>query len=207
MLRNGSTVEFLQSVTVRDDNLSRTTPYWVIQILTESSWQHFADRRTWMEFSYTDFDDFVRAKPPGGLGRSGGSDWVRRICQAYEKDEEAKDEAARALQLLNDALPKAQSVDHAADGAKGGRGKKAVRNTNGLSGGTETQTYLLARLKRDHEALAAQVVAGEKSAHAAAVEAGIRQRMIQLSPTVDGFERAARKHLSAADVAQLKEKL
>lgn len=47
-----------------------------------------------------------------------------------------------------------------------GRGNKTVSNGNRLSGGNNTN-YTLARLHRDRPDLAAKVVAGEISAHAA----------------------------------------
>jgi hypothetical protein len=57
------------------------------------------------------------------------------------------------------------------------------------------QTYLLKRLKRDEPALAEKVVSGELSAHAAAVAAGIKKRLVQIEPTPDGFAKAIEKHL------------
>jgi hypothetical protein len=62
---------------------------------------------------------------------------------------------------------------------------------------------MLRRLKRDRPDLAAKVVAGELTAHAAAVEAGIRQRMVQHPATVDGFISAARRWLSEEECRQV----
>lgn len=56
----------------------------------------------------------------------------------------------------------------------GGRGHKAIGNTNSFDE-ANTATYVLRRLKRDNPELAEQVVAGALSAHAAAVQAGIRR--------------------------------
>ena len=66
-----------------------------------------------------------------------------------------------------------------------------------------SETYLLRRLKRDREDLAEKVVNGELSAHAAAVEAGFRVRMVQHPATVDGFRRAIERHLSPEQQAEL----
>jgi hypothetical protein len=54
--------------------------------------------------------------------------------------------------------------------------KDQVRDMNLKS--SDTATYALRRLKRDHPELADKVVAGELSPHAAAVQAGFRRRRI-----------------------------
>jgi hypothetical protein len=99
-----------------------------------------------------------------------------------------------------------------------GRGKKTVGNTNGFSG-LNNAAYIRARLERDaadadhpdRQEVAARllprVVAGEISAHAAAVEAGWRHRLVQVAPTVEGFVRAIKKHLSAEERRALKEEI
>jgi hypothetical protein len=103
----------------------------------------------------------------------------------------------------------------------GQRGKAKRPCITGSSVGERfTAAYIRARLKRDsHDeelpepvrnhraALLAKVTGGEMSAHAAAVEAGWRARMVQVSPTVEGFARAIRRHLDAADIPALKESL
>jgi hypothetical protein len=69
-------------------------------------------------------------------------------------------------------------------------------------------TYIRARLERDGKtALLDQIERGEISAHAAAVKAGIRHRMISLRPTVQGFLSAALAHLSPEQRLELKESL
>ena len=77
----------------------------------------------------------------------------------------------------------------------GGRGNKAVVNTNSYHGKNKA-SYILARLERDKKTdLLERVNAGELSAHAAAIEAGWRKRMIQLEPTVEGFAAAIMRRL------------
>lgn len=58
-----------------------------------------------------------------------------------------------------------------------------------------SETYALKRLKRDAPELAEKVVRGELSAHAAAIAAGFRKKLVQVEPTVEGFDRAIAKHL------------
>lgn len=71
-----------------------------------------------------------------------------------------------------------------------GRPKNRVDNRNSNVGGTR-RSYTLARLRRDHPRLAAQVEAGEISANAAAVEAGFRRKTITVDATDP--QRAARQ--------------
>ena len=73
-----------------------------------------------------------------------------------------------------------------------GRGHKTDGITTRL---TNDQTYAIKRLKRDNPELAERVVRGELSAHAAAIEAGFRKRLVQVEPTAEGFDRAIAKHL------------
>jgi hypothetical protein len=104
-----------------------------------------------------------------------------RICEAVKGED--SEVALRKIRELMPALPPAAT--HAEAGANGGKGKKASDNVTGFRGTSET--YLLRRLKRDHEELAAKVVSGEMSAHAAAIAAGFRQPVVRHPATVDGF--------------------
>lgn len=70
-----------------------------------------------------------------------------------------------------------------------------VRGDNVNTDKGNSHTYALKRLKRDRPDLAEKVVRGEVSAHAAAIEAGFRRRLVQVEPTVEGFDRAIAKHL------------
>lgn len=61
--------------------------------------------------------------------------------------------------------------------------------------GGNSKSYSLRRLKRERPDLFTAVVNKEKSANAAAIEAGWRKRMIQVEPSKEGFVKAIRKHL------------
>jgi len=100
----------------------------------------------------------------------------------------------RAEDALRDEKGRYLPKDSNADNVSFGHGNQAA--------------YIRARLERDGKTeLLAKIACGEISAHAAAVEAGFRQRMIQIAPTVAGFMRAATKHLSATERLALKEAL
>jgi hypothetical protein len=77
-----------------------------------------------------------------------------------------------------------QMVDNPAQPRLGPWGGKRVRGEQGsnrtLKRGTN-RTYILARLVRDRPDLAAQVEAGEMSAHAAAIELGWAKRVRTVS--------------------------
>lgn len=70
-------------------------------------------------------------------------------------------------------------------------------------GESDTANYVVARLKRDRPDLAQRVVAGELSANAAALEAGIRKRRILLGRP-ENVAEALRKHMSPEDLEQLR---
>lgn len=75
-----------------------------------------------------------------------------------------------------------------------GRGR-ANRDYNVISNQGNSESYLLRRLRRDYPEIVARVESGELSAYAAAVEAGIAHRKIQIEPTEAGFAKAIAKHL------------
>ena len=54
---------------------------------------------------------------------------------------------------------------------------------------------LARRLRRDRPDLWSEVESGKKSLNKAAIEAGFRRRLVQVEPTVEGFDRAIAKHL------------
>jgi len=92
-------------------------------------------------------------------------------------------------------------ASHKEAGAMGGRGNKAPDNVRGFYG--NQATYTLARLKRDHPALADRVVAGELSANAAAIAAGFRKRTVALPLDVAGAIRVLRKNFSKAELGEI----
>jgi hypothetical protein len=80
-------------------------------------------------------------------------------------------------------------------GPLGGRGKKASDALTSFPVRGTGRSYSLARLKRDQPDLAKRVMAGEMSTYAAAIEAGFRACLVRHPATVEGFLRAAKKHL------------
>lgn len=197
-VRRGSIIEGLQYTLSQEETL-RLFPRCLAEALREDAWRHFCDTTTNVQYRWSDFDAFVRAKRPSGLGVEGGIWQLHNECRFYA--DQGNEHATAALAELDKMLP-AQPT-HAEAGAKGGRGKKAERNTASFR--SDTRTGHLARLKRDRPDLAERVIAGELSANRAAVEAGFRARMMQIPATVEGFKRAIGKYLDATARAELKE--
>jgi len=194
-VRRGTIVERLQK-TLGSEEMLRLFPSWLALVLEEGMWRSFCNTGTYEPYEWTEFDAFVKAKQPRGLGFKGGEKQLREECRFYA--EQGDEDAVKALAALDGMLP--------AQGKHGGKRAKdgQVGNTN-LTG--STRTYSLARLKRDRPDLAALVIAGKMSAHAAAIEAGFRGRTVQHAGSVEGFLRAALRHLTPAQRAELRERL
>jgi hypothetical protein len=219
---NGELVDELARVAVYADGLA-TGPMRLYDVLERNAWRMFCNMHTKTIYEYADneFGKFVVTERPRGLGVTGGIPALLRMCEGEG------DYATKARMLIR-ALTPAVAEPGAPEGNQNARKKEAdvtplgllgrnarkkeaenkVDNINFVSvkGGTSS-TYLLRRLKRDDAELAAKVVTGEMTAHAAAIEAGYRKRSVNVQPTVEGFLRATQRWLSAEDRARLKERM
>jgi hypothetical protein len=151
-------------------------PTTLERVLAEGLWRDRVDTRTHERFVFDHFVEFVTTTPPAGLGAT--VDLVQRIVRGTP-----------AERLLFDALrrkPGRQPKDAA-----------AIGNPQGWTTG-----YLLGRLHRDHPALFARVEAGEITAYAASVEAGLRPRKTTIR--VDTPENAVRALLRRFTAAELR---
>jgi hypothetical protein len=192
-LRHGEIVERLQQ-TLEFEETFRYFPVWLVRVIEEKHWQHFCNTTTYRVYDYCDFDEFVRTERPRGLGVAGGIAFLYSECRFYA--DQGDENAARALELLRDMMPAEQPYGTNQHTRGGDNITSSNRGTS--------EPYLLRRLKRDRQDLAARVIAGELSAHKAAVEAGIRKRLVQVAPTVEGFARAIVKHLKPKEREELK---
>ena len=112
------------------------------------------------------------------------------------------DPECRALLLEQvEQMPSADQTENPRN-PSGRKGKESIDNINRLAGGTDP-SYILARLKRDPPDLARQVIDGAISAHAAAIEAGIRKRM--KSVPIDTPSEALRALLRVFSASELGE--
>lgn len=164
------------------------------------------------KLDYTDEDDFIR--------------------RGLELEPETVREALFMLDRMKPdwAVPYKQAAEigtalRATAGAPKGNQNRAKYKNNSRNarieslGASQTAANIRARLERDAAdiehpdrreiatRLLPRIITGELSAHAAAIIAGFRARMIQIAPTVDGFERAIRKRLDAAEQNELRKRL
>jgi len=172
-VRRGAIVDALREALEKED-LLRLFPHWLLQTIQEEAWRHFSNTTTNEIYEWSDFDAFIKAKRPRGLGIKGGVKQVHIECKFYA--DQGHDDAIAALRELDLMLP--EPMSHQEAGTTGGRGKKASSDTTGFS--RASRNGFLARLKRDHPELADKVINGEISAYAAAVEAGYRHRLIRI---------------------------
>lgn len=158
-------------------NLTTVLPALITRIIRDQLW---VGQRSFHGHEFKTFRQFVEDETSGGLGVK------YNVLMDYCKHDT---ECTRLLKELEPEL------------AKPGRPTKdaenKVGNTNNFKSSDNNATYAIRRLKRDRPDLAQQVIDGDLSAHAAAIEAGFRKRMVQVEPTVDGFTKALFKHLDA----------
>jgi hypothetical protein len=207
-IANGSRVESLYKTVAHQSTMLGYAPHCVVETLSGRCWRRFANTATFRQYEYSKLDDFVKAEPPGGLGRPGGAGELRALIYPYAFDPKVqvepkvRSEAIEAIRLIDEATE--PEATHGTNQHK--RGVDNIKSSTPVQGG-DSETYLLRRLKRDRPELAERVVNRQLSAHAAAVEAGFRQRLVQVAPTVEGFARAVKKHLTAAEQSDLKDQL
>jgi hypothetical protein len=109
--------------------------------------------------------------------------------------------AAKVQEMANNPQP-IKTPQEA--GAMGGRGNKAIRDTNGF-GSSDTADYRVARIARERPDILERMKAGEfKSVRAAALEAGIVKPTITILVDVQGFARAILRHFTPEQREELK---
>lgn len=157
-------------------------------VLRRESWRERRVQQTGETAVFESFAQFVTAPLVEGLGTDIAT--IKRLCR----------DDAEALDALDKATVgkrgKRNNVTFSRDEPERGNGRQyAIRKLRAESDDPQC--------KRLYE----QVIAGELSPHAAMVEAGFRPKTITHPTTVDGFARAARKHLDPAQLAALREAL
>lgn len=163
-------------------------------ILADGSWRHFVTALG-VEVRHERFADFVATPMLQGLGVT--VDLVRRIVA----------DDPEALDLLDRELQNPEG------------GSKSILSGNNVPGendvgrpGGNTTEKALRRLRREAEAgneeaaaLRAEVLAGRLSAHQAMVRAGFRPKTVSVAVArPDSVAAALRRHMSRADLAELR---
>ena len=167
--RNANLVEALGSALREGGHAVGTVPGLVKRILAEESWREFVTQRG-EHVEHERFADFVTAPPLRGIGAN-----LRLVRRIVGDDIEAIDLLDRVLQN-----PEGGSATQRA----------TVSNSNsGRPSGT-SKAYALRRLRKEAPELHTEVVAGNLSAHAAMVKAGLRSETFTVR--VDSAEAVAK---------------
>jgi hypothetical protein len=156
--------------------------------------------------------EFICRPEPGGIRKSVA--WVYANLEGPAKIDER---AAKALSLF-DAAIKAEGGNARLEFQRTinemvepigefGTNQHGSGDNNVISSFTSdiqgnSASYTLARLKRDNPALAQRVVVGELSAHAAAIEAGFRKRVIQIPDDLDAAIKKIEHHFNVKVIIQ-----
>lgn len=143
-------------------------------VKAHDGWRHLEDEQG---RPFGTYREFCCARQPFGLAYD--PDDIDRLCRE-RLSAQAKAQSAIAI------------------GSHGGlriKGTDQVSGRNLVKGG-EKDDYHIAILARDHKDILARLQAGEfESVAAAAREAGIKRHYPKVTPTPEGFARAARKHI------------
>lgn len=166
-----------------DEHLFAQLPLMISEAIKDRVWERVQDRKGQ---PFTTFESFV--EHPLWQGLESSVDDLLAFCRK-SPDTQA---------MIREAV--SGQPTHADAGAKGGRGNKASDNVTGFRG--NRSTYTLRRLKRDAPELAERVVKGELSANAAAIEAGFRERQVQLAKDP---QRAAQTIIAARGLGYAKD--
>jgi hypothetical protein len=170
-------------------NLTTVLPALITRIIKDQLW---IGQRSFHGHEFKTFRQFVEDETSGGLRVK------YNVLMDYCKHDT---ECTRLLKELEPELAK-----------QGGDGSNQYSKKENSKGSNTTladrgSTYTLRRLKRDRPDLAQKVIGGDLSAHAAAIEAGFRKRMVQVEPTAEGFLKAMHKHLNTAEIKILIESI
>jgi hypothetical protein len=180
-IANDNLVQALRGALGEGQEGLKRVPDLLRAVLKEDAWQERYDQLGRRPARFESFAAFVTRPPTEGLG--GDLAMVRRLI---DDDPELVDLYTKALQRPP------------------GRPNKTLENHERYRAPTNGKEADLRRLRKDRPDLHAQVLNGELSAHAAAVEAGFRRRTF--SAPVDDPERIAaalRRHLSPEDLYEV----
>lgn len=156
-----STVAALGSAIRYGGSSLADVPVLVIKVVDGDLWRKF--RSPAGEEEHRSFEEFVMKPSPGGLGTT--ISMLKDLCRSNKRAlaaiEEATQQPAGNRTGRNQHTAEVGTLDNI-------QGSKAPTGTS--------ESAALRRLRKDRPDLHAQVLNGEVSAHAAAVEAGFRPR-------------------------------
>lgn len=141
----------------------------------------------------------------GGLGSTAAE--VATIVSLRHRheaiDAETRERMAELRRTVTDLLnPKALDVGRPTKTEPENNVDNINISRKGMKGGTDPGS-VLSRLKRDNPALAKRVLAGELSAHAAAIEAGFGRKTITVPHDPVRAAKALRRHFDRDEIKLL----
>ena len=159
-------------------------PAMIIKIIDDELWKEFYDEVVEEVVHHKSFESFVTTKPPRGLGLT-----LKKLRKFIEDDVKALDKYDRAIKR----------------GPGGNNGNQYTGgNVDNINLATKpdgtSEAYALRRLRAHRPDLHGQVLEGEKSAHAAMVEAGFRKRTFQAHMQPEAIARGILRHFEQDDI-------
>jgi hypothetical protein len=166
----GSVHNELLGASSDSNNGFRVVPGLMVSLLRDEGWRHLVRPIDSREFFNETVEQWVLGPPWAGL-HFPSWDALYAMLDRSEHGQECRE---RLIAL--GAPANGGAADAAQPAVRGAVGRGRGRSSNGQpnSGGNSVDR-LAGRLKRDNPDLAADVIAGRISAHAAAVQAGIRK--------------------------------
>jgi hypothetical protein len=163
----------LQNAIARGEASWENVPGLIIRIINENRWQHRIMEFNNQEAKFTHFEQFVQALYPEGLETS--MDMLKRMCSADMRAVEAIDGVVAHHQGARTDL-----VDN-------------INEVEARPTGTSQQAAIR-RLRKHRPDLLEDVKAGKLSAHAAMIQAGLRQRSISIPDDPKQAARRLKRH-------------
>jgi hypothetical protein len=150
LTENGQLVDALRIALSQTEGID-STPAILRRVLDEDAWRDRLEHRIDGRYTFDTFEEFAEAKPLDGLGMHVAD--IEAILKVRDEHD--------LLRQLREACKH--------------QGKRNLRNnvTEARRGNSRSGT--LDRLHREHRKLYDQVIAGELTANAAAIEAGFRK--------------------------------
>jgi hypothetical protein len=180
-IANGQTVADIQEM-MRDAGFGlKHLPIHLEILLKEEAWKHRVIKQTGKVAEFDRFEDFVEANLCAGLESS--VDQLKRLC--------------------SDNVPVLDLIDHAVQNPNGVH-NRAVDNSNSIERPTgTTRANALRRLRTQRPDLHTKVLKGDLSPHSAMIEAGFREKKIEIAVDPERAARIIKKYFNEDQIASL----
>lgn len=178
--RNDTMVASLRSALRSGDTGLSNVPGLLKRVIKEDSWRHRLIERTGVIAEFDSFIQFVHEQPLEGLGSDIKT--LERLCF----------EDVEALTLLKDVT---RQQGHRTDLHNNVMEVKQVQGNS--------KSYTVHRLERERPDLYEQVLTGDITPNAAAIEAGFRSKTLTIPTDPERAARTIARHFSCDDIQTL----